>query len=77
MPSESLDSKGRYPQDMIGALVPRLLLIGLTGGCTVAIFHALFYPTQGNIIDWSLKVKDGVWGRFWTKNLMGLTEKQT
>ncbi|KAJ7741223.1 hypothetical protein DFH07DRAFT_870179 [Mycena maculata] len=36
----SLDSKGRYPQDI------------------VAIFHASFHPTQGNIIDWSLKVND-------------------
>ncbi|KAJ7161996.1 hypothetical protein C8R43DRAFT_991893 [Mycena crocata] len=36
----SLDSKGRYPQDI------------------VAIFHASFHPTQGNIIDWSLKAND-------------------
>ncbi|KAJ6629882.1 hypothetical protein B0H10DRAFT_1985692 [Mycena sp. CBHHK59/15] len=36
----SLDSKGRYPQDI------------------VAIFHASFHPTQGNIIDWSLKAHD-------------------
>ncbi|KAJ7510878.1 hypothetical protein B0H11DRAFT_2183614 [Mycena galericulata] len=36
----SLDSKGRYPQDI------------------VAIFHASFHPTQGNIIDWSLKASE-------------------
>ncbi|KAJ7487285.1 hypothetical protein B0H11DRAFT_2172823 [Mycena galericulata] len=36
----SLDSKGRYPQDI------------------VAIFHASFHPTQGNIIDWSLKANE-------------------
>ncbi|KAF7361070.1 hypothetical protein MSAN_01137900 [Mycena sanguinolenta] len=40
----SLDSKGRYPQDI------------------VAIFHASFHPTQGNIIDWSLKANDGEGG---------------
>ncbi|KAJ7668882.1 hypothetical protein B0H17DRAFT_1171122 [Mycena rosella] len=36
----ALDSKGRYPQDI------------------VAIFHASFHPTQGNIIDWALKAND-------------------
>ncbi|KAK7018445.1 hypothetical protein R3P38DRAFT_2634169 [Favolaschia claudopus] len=36
----SLDSKGRFPQDI------------------VAIFHASFHPTQGNIIDWSLKANE-------------------
>ncbi|KAJ6511198.1 hypothetical protein C8R45DRAFT_966334 [Mycena sanguinolenta] len=36
----SLDSKARYPQDI------------------VAIFHASFHPTQGNIIDWSLKANE-------------------
>ena len=26
----------------------------------VAIFHASFHPTRGNIIDWSLKAADGI-----------------
>ena len=26
---------------------------------TVAIFHASFHPTQGNIVDWSAKANDG------------------
>ncbi|TFK38518.1 hypothetical protein BDQ12DRAFT_631091 [Crucibulum laeve] len=26
----------------------------------VAIFHASFHPTQGNVIDWSLKASDGL-----------------
>jgi hypothetical protein len=25
----------------------------------VAIFHASFHPTQGNVVDWSLKASDG------------------
>ena len=25
----------------------------------VAIFHASFHPTQGNVLDWSLKTSDG------------------
>ena len=25
----------------------------------VAIFHASFHPTKGNVIDWSLKASDG------------------
>ena len=25
----------------------------------VAIFHASFHPTEGNVIDWSLKASDG------------------
>lgn len=27
--------------------------------CTVAIFHASFHPTQGNVVDWSLKASEG------------------
>jgi hypothetical protein len=26
----------------------------------VAIFHASFHPTKGNLVDWSLKASDGV-----------------
>lgn len=28
---------------------------------TVAIFHAAFHPTQGNVIDWALKANDGLY----------------
>jgi hypothetical protein len=26
----------------------------------VAIFHASFHPTRGNVLDWSLKAADGI-----------------
>lgn len=28
--------------------------------CLVAIFHASFHPTKGNLVDWCLKASDGV-----------------
>jgi hypothetical protein len=53
----SLDSKGRYPRD-IGADYA-ILFFSIANRRTVAIFHASFHPTQGNIIDWSLKANEG------------------
>ncbi len=34
----------------------------MTAGCTVAIFHASFHPTQGNVVDWNLKASNGAQG---------------
>ena len=36
-----------------------LMLLGEWEWTTVAIFHASFHPTKGNIIDWALKADDG------------------
>ncbi|KAL1719949.1 hypothetical protein EV715DRAFT_272352 [Schizophyllum commune] len=38
-------AKPEYPQDL---------------ACAVAIFHASFHPTKGNVIDWSLKASDDI-----------------
>ena len=37
-----------------------MTLLPLSNPRTVAIFHASFHRTQGNIIDWSLKASEGM-----------------
>lgn len=63
----STADKGKVPQD-VGELhddASTLLLldanVNIASGTwlTVAIFHASFHRTQGNVIDWSLKASDG------------------
>lgn len=36
---------------------------GLGVSSIVAIFHASFHPTKGNLVDWCLKASDGTQGR--------------
>ena len=56
----SSDIAQKPPQD-IGELndVQPLLFTLPKIHVLVAIFHASFHPTQGHVIDWSLKASDG------------------
>jgi hypothetical protein len=56
--SESL-GKDKSPQDL-GEYHVRSCYSGLSadGALLVAIFHASFHPTKGNVIDWSLTASD-------------------
>lgn len=58
---DNVDQSVRVPQD-IGKFRPfdaRSLTIPVSLSSTVAIFHASFHPTKGNVVDWCLKASDG------------------
>lgn len=53
------DAKGKVPQD-VGKHTCTFMSNDINiFSFAVAIFHASFHPTKGNLIDWSLKASDG------------------
>lgn len=58
---ENVDQRVRVPQDIgISQLSTIIRALNWLGGSSlVAIFHASFHPTKGNVVDWCLKANDG------------------
>jgi hypothetical protein len=48
------------PQDIGTRDLPISYLTSTESVSIVAIFHASFHPTRGNILDWSLRASDGI-----------------